>query len=135
MRAAPSHHVHSKLMAWLALDRATRIAAARGGRHRRRSQRWASARDAIAHDVRSLGLDPVQGTYTGAYGSTALDAGLLILPLLEVEPPSSARVRGTVDAIREQLSAGGPLLYRYPPGSDGLEGGLARPGPRAHRPT
>ena len=44
-------------------------------------------------------------------------------PLLELEPASSARVVGTVDAIRRQLSAGGPLLYRYPPGTDGLAGG------------
>ena len=48
---------------------------------------------------------------------------MLILPLLEIEPASSARVVGTVDAIRRQLSAGGPLLYRYPPGTDGLAGG------------
>jgi GH15 family glucan-1,4-alpha-glucosidase len=119
-RAAPAHHVHSKLMAWLALDRATRIAATRGDRHRHRSQRWASTRDALADDIRGRGFDPVQGTYTAAYGSTELDAALLILPLLEIESPSSARVIGTVDAIRQQLSAGGPLIYRYPPGSDGL---------------
>jgi GH15 family glucan-1,4-alpha-glucosidase len=122
-RAAPAHHVHSKLMAWLALDRATRIAAVRHDRRRRRSQRWASARDALADDIRSRGFDPAQGSYTAAYGSTELDAALLILPMLELEPPSSARVVGTVDAVRRQLSAGGPLLYRYPPGSDGLEGG------------
>ena len=54
-RAEPAHHVHSKLMAWLALDRATRIAAARGDRHRNRSQRWASARDALAADIRTAG--------------------------------------------------------------------------------
>jgi GH15 family glucan-1,4-alpha-glucosidase len=122
-RAAPADHVHSKLMAWLALDRATRIAAVRHDRRRRRSQRWASARDALADDIRSRGFDLAQGSYTAAYGSTELDAALLILPLLEVEPASSARVVGTVDAVRRQLSAGGPLLYRYPPGSDGLEGG------------
>ena len=46
-----------------------------------------------------------------------------MLPLLDVEPASSPRVVHTVDAIRRQLSAGGPLLYRYPPGSDGLGGG------------
>ena len=122
-RAAPAHHVHSKLMAWLALDRATRIAATRHDRRRRRSQRWADARDALAHDIRTRGFDPAQGAYTGVYGSTELDAALLILPLLEIEPTPSARVTGTVDAIRQQLSAGGPLLYRYLPGADGLIGG------------
>ena len=48
---------------------------------------------------------------------------MLVLPVLEFEPAASPRVVGTVDAIRRQLSAGGPLLYRYPPGTDGLAGG------------
>ncbi|HJR24600.1 MAG TPA: glycoside hydrolase family 15 protein [Acidimicrobiales bacterium] len=122
-RAEPAHHVHSKLMAWLALDRATRIAAARSDRRRRRAQRWANARAAIADDIRSRGFDPDQGAYTASYGSTELDAALLILPLLESEPTTNPRVIGTVDRVRQQLGAGGPLLYRYPPGSDGLTGG------------
>ena len=123
-RAVPAHHVHSKLMAWLALDRATRIASARGSRHqRRRHQRWLEARQALARDIAERGFDPGQGAYTGAYGSTELDAAVLVLPLLELEPASGPRVVGTVDAIRRRLRAGGPLLYRYPPGSDGLEGG------------
>jgi GH15 family glucan-1,4-alpha-glucosidase len=122
-RAEPAHYVHSKLMAWMALDRATRIAIARGDGHPRRSQRWAIARDTLADDIRSRGFDPDQHTYTAAYGSTDLDAALLILPLLDIEAASSPRVIGTVEAIRQQLSAGGPLLYRYRPGSDGLAGG------------
>ena len=56
----PAHHVHSKLMAWLALDRAIRIAAARGDRRRRRQQRWTNARDALADDIRTRGFDPAQ---------------------------------------------------------------------------
>jgi GH15 family glucan-1,4-alpha-glucosidase len=122
-RAEPAHHVHSKLMAWLALERATRIAAARGDRHQRRMRRWTAARDALADDIRSRGFDPAQRAYTAAYGSSELDAAVLVLPLLGLEPASSPRVVGTVDAIRRQLSAGGPLLYRYPPGTDGLAGG------------
>jgi GH15 family glucan-1,4-alpha-glucosidase len=47
---------------------------------------------------------------------------VLVLPLLGIEDPSSARVVGTVDRIRAALGAGGPLLYRYPPGRDGLPG-------------
>ncbi|MGH9244732.1 MAG: glycoside hydrolase family 15 protein [Acidimicrobiales bacterium] len=122
-RAAPAHHVHSKLMAWLALDRAARIATARGDRRRRRRQRWTGARDALAHDIRSHGFDPAQHAYTSVYDSTELDAAVLVLPMLGLEPASSPRVAGTVDAIRRQLGAGGPLLYRYPPGTDGLKGG------------
>jgi GH15 family glucan-1,4-alpha-glucosidase len=48
---------------------------------------------------------------------------VLVLPLLGIEPPDSPRVHGTIDAIRRELSASGPLLYRYPPGQDGLPGG------------
>lgn len=122
-RAEPAHHVHSKLMAWLALDRATRIATARGDPHRRRTAGWTRARDALAADIRSRGFVPDERAYTAAYGTTELDAAVLILPLLDIEPATSARVVGTVDAIRRQLSAGGQLLYRYPPGTDGLVGG------------
>jgi GH15 family glucan-1,4-alpha-glucosidase len=110
-------------MAWLALDRALRIAATRGDRRRRRQQRWASARDALADDIRARGFDPAQEAYTATYDSAELDAAVLLLPVIEFEPAASPRVGGTVDAIRRQLSAGGPLLYRYPPGSDGLAGG------------
>lgn len=122
-RAEPAHHVHSKLMAWLALDRAARIAAARGDRNQRRQQRWTAARDALADEIRNRGFDPALGAYTGAYGSSELDAAVLVLPQLEFEPPFHPRVASTVDAICRHLGAGGPLLYRYPPGTDGLEGG------------
>ena len=122
-RAEPAHHVHSKLMAWLALDRALRIAAARDERQRRRQQRWSATRDALAEDIRDRGFDPTQRAYTAVYGSSDLDAAMLVLPQFELEPPSSPRIVDTVDAIRRQLSAGGPLLYRYPPGTDGLIGG------------
>ena len=100
-------------MAWLALDRAIRIAAARGDRRRRRQQRWAGARDALADDIRTRGFDPAQDAYTGAYGSAELDAAVL-LPVLEFEPATSPRVVGTVDAIRRRLGAGGPLAVPLP---------------------
>jgi GH15 family glucan-1,4-alpha-glucosidase len=120
-RAAPAHHVHSKLMAWLALDRAIRIATARRDRRGRREQRWARARDGLAEDIYTRGFDPVQNAYTGAYGTADLDAAVL-LPVLEFEPANSPRLVGTVDAIIRRLGAGGSLVYRYPPGSDGLSG-------------
>ena len=119
----PAHHVHSKLMGWLALDRALRIAdtppdvrsthvddgAVERAAHRRRG-------------VETRGFDPATGSYIRSYGSPELDAALLVLPLLGHRPADSPRVRGTIDAIRDELSAGGPLLYRYPPGRDGLPG-------------
>jgi len=142
IRGDGAHHVHSKLMGWLALDRALRIAE----HHRtlRRQRRaWEQQRDALEADVTISGFDASRCTYTCTYGSHDLDAALLILPLLGIEPPGSPRVRGTIQAIRGELGAGGPLLYRYPPGTDGLPGRdgaflpvlvLARPGTRHHRP-
>ena len=121
IRSDAAHHVHSKLMGWLALDRALRIA----DTHRlpaRQRRRWSSARDAIAAEVRARGFDPAKAAYVRSYGSTDLDAALLVLPLLGIDDVDSPRVRGTIDAIRAELSAGGPLLYRYPPGRDGLPG-------------
>jgi GH15 family glucan-1,4-alpha-glucosidase len=121
IRGDAVHHVHSKLMGWLALDRALRIADSHR-LPRRQRQRWQRARDAIATEVRARGFDPAKGTYVRSYGSGDLDAALLILPLLGIDDVRSPRVRGTIDAIRDELSAGGPLLYRYPPSRDGLPG-------------
>jgi GH15 family glucan-1,4-alpha-glucosidase len=121
IRADAADHVHSKIMGWLALDRALRIART----HRistRRRLRWEGARDAVAADIRAQGFDTARNTYTRSYGSGDLDSALLILPVTGFEEAGSARVRGTVDAVRTELSAGYPFLYRYPPGQDGLPG-------------
>lgn len=129
VRGPSAHHVHSKLMAWLALDRALRIAEHRdSGRRRfgradaRRRERWQRERDALACDIADRGFDASRGAFTRSYGSAELDAALLVLPLLDMLPASSPRIRATIDAIRRELNAGGPLLYRYPPGRDGLPG-------------
>jgi GH15 family glucan-1,4-alpha-glucosidase len=106
----------------LALDRAARVAERRGARDRRLSEAWRSARDLLGDDLRRHGYDERLGTYTAAYGSTGLDASVLLLPLVGVEPSDSPRLAGTVDAIRSRLGAGGPLLYRYLD-DDGLSGG------------
>ena len=121
VRTEPAHHVHSKLMAWLTLDRALLIS----GRHRTsdaRLRRWAAEREALRKEITKCGFDPVRGTYTRSYGSSDTDAALLILPQLAFDPPDSSRVSGTIDAIARDLDAGPPLLYRYPPGQDGLPG-------------
>jgi GH15 family glucan-1,4-alpha-glucosidase len=121
IRGDGAHHVHSKLMAWLALDRALRIAATHPSRPPQQ-RRWQAARDAIAAELTSRGFNSALGAYTRTYGSPDLDAAVLVLPLLGLEPPASPRVTGTIDAIARQLGAGSPLLYRYPPGRDGLPG-------------
>jgi GH15 family glucan-1,4-alpha-glucosidase len=121
IRADAAHHVHSKIMGWLALDRALRIAR----NHRistRRRRRWEGAREALAADVRTHGFDAAKNTYTRSYGSGDLDSALLILPVTGFESPDSDRLRGTADAVWSELSAGYPFLYRYPPGQDGLPG-------------
>lgn len=122
IRADAAQHVHSKMMGWLTLDRALRIGQTHP-LHMRQQRRWQRARDNIADQIRAKGFDTAKNTYTRTYGSSDLDAALLVLPILDLEPAGSARVRGTVDAVREELSAGYPLLYRYPPGRDGLPGG------------
>jgi GH15 family glucan-1,4-alpha-glucosidase len=121
MRSDMAHHVHSKLMAWLTLDRALRVAQA----HRTsasRLDRWRTERAALREEISTRGFDEVRGTFTRTYGSADVDAALLVLPQLGFEPADSPRVRGTIDAIAAELSAGGPLVYRYPPGNDGLAG-------------
>jgi GH15 family glucan-1,4-alpha-glucosidase len=122
VRGEPAHWVHSKLMAWLALDRAARIAS-RLPTSARRVARWCSERDAVGRDVLANGFDHERNTFVRAYGRTDVDAALLVLPLVGLEPPGSARVRGTIAAIRSELAAGpGSLLFRYRRGDDGIEG-------------
>jgi GH15 family glucan-1,4-alpha-glucosidase len=121
IRGPAQHHVHSKLMAWLALDRTLRIAGTRRVSARRR-RRWLEARAAVGVDVRGRGVSEARGVYTRSYGSADLDAAVLVLPAVGIETPDSALVKRTIDAIACELSAGGPLLYRYVPGADGLDG-------------
>jgi GH15 family glucan-1,4-alpha-glucosidase len=121
IRGDPAHYVQSKLMAWTALDRALAIARTHRTSARRR-QRWSVERDAIAADVVARGFDVERNTFVRAYGDSELDAALLLVPSLGIEGPDSDRARGTIAAVRRELSAGGPLVYRYRPGSDGLAG-------------
>jgi GH15 family glucan-1,4-alpha-glucosidase len=122
VRGEERHYVHSKLMGWLALDRAVRIAGTHRTR-RHRVERWQSERDALAADVRARGFDPQRGSYVRSYGAHDLDAALLLLPALGFEEPESGRLSGTVAAIRAELATG-PFVYRYPPSESeaGTEG-------------
>lgn len=120
VRGPREHYVHSKLMAWHGLDCAISISQ----NHRTRASRvarWKVNRDAIASEVRSRGFDYDKGTYIRKYGADGLDAANLILPTLRFEHDLQ-RVGNTIKAIREELAAGGPLLYRYDPGDDAFEG-------------
>jgi GH15 family glucan-1,4-alpha-glucosidase len=121
VRGERSHYVHSKLMAWLALDRAERMSKSYGGRHSN-GPRWRRESSALAREIRRRGFSDELNSYVWSYGSEELDAALLILPLLEFEDPDSPRLHGTIAAVRANLEAGRGLVYRYRPGLDGLEG-------------
>ena len=121
VRGDPAHYVHSKLMAWLALDRAVRLAEGRrvrGGR----ALGWARERDAAAAWIRAHGVDRERNTLVWKAGSRETDASLLVLPLLGFEPPGSPLVDGTIDAIRRGLEIRDGLTLRYPRRSDALDG-------------
>jgi GH15 family glucan-1,4-alpha-glucosidase len=111
-RGEPKHYVHSKLMGWLALDRAMRVADVLD-KQDDRLQEWKSQSEDLAREVRERGFNARLGSYVDTYDSEELDAALLLLPVLEFDPPGSDRVVGTIWAVRERLSAGGPLLYRF----------------------
>lgn len=119
-RDLPRHHVHSKLMAWVALDRAIRIAEHRG-ESARQAARWRIGAATLGTEITARGFDPQMASYTAAYGSPDFDAALLLLPWTGFEPDDSPRLTGTIDAIRRELDAGSPLLYRYRD-DDGLAG-------------
>ncbi|HEX2241216.1 MAG TPA: glycoside hydrolase family 15 protein [Actinomycetota bacterium] len=120
IRQEQSHFVHSKLMAWLCLDRALRIAADRRTQQRR-VRLWQRERDLLAATIKDRGFDPARSTYVRAFDSSDLDAALLLLPILEFED-DPARVHGTISAIREELGVGDGLIFRYRSESDGLKG-------------
>jgi GH15 family glucan-1,4-alpha-glucosidase len=119
-RDEPEHHVHSKLMTWLCLDRALRISESHRTRDARK-ERWRKERDSLARDIKEHGFDAARSSYVRCYGSKETDAALLILPVLDFEGDPS-RIRGTIEAIRQDLEVSDGLVYRYRPQSDGLEG-------------
>jgi GH15 family glucan-1,4-alpha-glucosidase len=120
IRDRPTHYVHSKVWAWIALDRAVLTAKALR-MNRSLITAWERERELIKHDIRSHGFSTDIGSYVRAYGSKEMDSALLLLPLTGFDD-DSRRVGGTVDAIWNTLGAGGPLVYRYPPGHDDLPG-------------
>ncbi|MEV8394400.1 MULTISPECIES: glycoside hydrolase family 15 protein [unclassified Streptomyces] len=124
VRGPRQHFVHSKVMAWVAADRAVRTLeddpSLRGD-----VARWRAMRDEVHREVCERGYDPERNTFTQSYGSAELDAATLLIPRVGFLPPDDPRVIGTVDAVRAELGHGG-LLRRYSttgPSVDGLPGG------------
>lgn len=122
VRGERQHFVHSKVMAWVAFDRVSRLAAERDG-DTASAERWRRVADAIHAEVCSRGYDTELGSFVQAYGSKALDASLLHIPLTGFLPADDPRVIGTVAAIEKRLMRDG-LLIRYDTGEvdDGLPG-------------
>lgn len=116
VRGPRRHFVHSKVMAWVALDRAVRVAEIRDSGEL--TDRWQAERDAIHREVCEKGFDADRGTFTQYYGSQELDAALLLIPQMGFLPADDERVAGTVDAVAEDLTQGG-LLRRYKTGQEG----------------
>jgi GH15 family glucan-1,4-alpha-glucosidase len=110
-RATPRHYVHSKLMAWLGLDRAVRLAAHYPAG--KRVHHWRLERDRCATEIMRRGFDEDNQTYVRAFDAAELDASVLSGALLDFEPEGSPRLSSTITAVRRELGAGGALLYRY----------------------
>ena len=121
MRSAPRHYVHSKAMAWVALDRG--IAAAEQAGLPGDVERWRGERDALYGEVIGRGYDERMG-FVQRYGTASPDAANLLLPLFGFIPAGDPRMRRTIEAIRSRLLHDG-LVYRYRGTDDGLPGGEA----------
>jgi GH15 family glucan-1,4-alpha-glucosidase len=119
VRGPPRHFVYSKVMCWVALDRAVRMAERWGLRGR--VGLWRRERNAVRRAILAEGFDADVGAFVQSVGSTALDASNLLIPVLEFLPFDDARVQGTIDRILEHLTEDG-LVYRYR-APDGLPGG------------
>ncbi|MDF3302205.1 glycoside hydrolase family 15 protein [Streptomyces tropicalis] len=124
VRGRRRHFVHSKVMVWVAADRAVRtleedpeLPGDLDG--------WRELRDEVHREVCEKGYDPDRNTFTQSYGSAELDAALLLIPRVGFLPADDPRVLGTVDAVRAELDEHG-LLRRYSTDAgtvDGLPGG------------
>jgi GH15 family glucan-1,4-alpha-glucosidase len=117
VRRPKRHHVHSKVMCWMAVDRASAL---EDRLLDRRRPEWLELRDRIASDVLEHGYKPGRGAFTSAYDGDDLDAAALWLGLSGLLPGDDPRFAGTVEAIERELREG-PTVYRYR-GDDGLPG-------------
>lgn len=125
VRGPRRHFVHSKVMAWVAVDRTIKLI--ESGDAEGPLERLRELRDDIHRDVCDRGYDAERNTFTQSYGSKELDASLLLIPQMGFLPPDDKRVIGTIEAIQRELSTEDGFVLRYPTkgedaGVDGLEG-------------
>ncbi|MFF4351840.1 glycoside hydrolase family 15 protein [Streptomyces sp. NPDC001530] len=124
VRGPRRHFVYSKVMAWVAADRAVR-AVESNPKLEGNLEGWRAMRDEVHREVCERGYDPERHTFTQSYGSRELDASLLLIPRVGFLPPDDPRVLGTIDAVHRELGRNG-LLRRYStegPDIDGVAGG------------
>jgi GH15 family glucan-1,4-alpha-glucosidase len=120
IRGEPRHFTSSKMMCWVAADRGARLARIREDLDAAR--RWQEAADEIHADICANAVDE-RGVFCQYYGTTALDASLLLMPLLRFLPPDDPRIKATVAAIADELTSDGLVLrYRVEDTDDGLQG-------------
>ncbi|UWE09133.1 glycoside hydrolase family 15 protein [Actinacidiphila bryophytorum] len=126
VRGPRRHFVHSKVMAWVAVDRTVKLI--ESGEVDGPVERLKALRDEIHYDVCEKGYDRQRNTFTQSYGSRELDASLLLIPQMGFLPPDDKRVIGTIEAIQRELSTEDGFVLRYPTssadtsGDDNLDG-------------
>ena len=122
VRGEPRHFTHSKVMAWVAFDRGIKLCEEFG--REGPVQHWRRIRDEIHTQVCREAWNERLSSFTQSYGSSSVDASLLLLPRVGFLPPQDPRIRATVDTVQRQLSQDGVLLrYRTERHLDGLPAG------------
>ena len=111
-RGEPRHYVFSKVMTWVAFDRAIKSAETFG--FKAPLLHWRTLRDAIHRDVCARGFDAGLNSFVESYGSRMLDASVLLLPSVGFLPPTDPRVRGTIVAVEKHMMRGGFVLRHDP---------------------
>jgi GH15 family glucan-1,4-alpha-glucosidase len=121
MRAEPRHHVSSKLLCWVALDRAVKLAPRVGADEH--VDRWTEERDAVRGAILERGWSAKRGAFSQAFDSDELDASVLLMPIYGFLPAGDDRMRSTIEAIERDLTEDGLVLrYRSDDGLKGEEG-------------
>ncbi|MFP4636591.1 MAG: glycoside hydrolase family 15 protein, partial [Nitriliruptoraceae bacterium] len=119
IRGEPRHFLHSKLMCWVALDRAIDLAPQLDAQQQ--VARWADEREAIGSAIVEQGWNDEVGAFTQSFSSDELDASVLLLSIVGFLPGDDPRIRATIDAIEARLTDERGLVYRYR-NADGLDG-------------
>ena len=120
-RGGPKHFVFSKVMCWVALDRAIR-AAVQVPSISGPVESWRRVKEEIRQDILEKGYNPEVGAFVQSYGSKALDASVLMLPLVKFIKAQDPRMRSTIEKIATELTSPEGLVYRYKELDDGLRG-------------